>query len=215
MVYRKFLRNTGKKRGKTNLFFVIFFCLVALIMIMDYKIRPVISKASAYQAKYIVSNVIAQAANLTLNKENITYQDLIKIDKNSNQEITSVSSDSYLINKIKIDAIKNINSRLANLKNEMYEIPIGTLLPIEYFQGRGSMVSFKLTQVGYTNAEIISKFESTGINQTHHKIILQVQTNVTSLIPFHSSDCTVTTDFLIAETVIVGKVPNFYSNLEL
>jgi sporulation protein YunB len=86
-------------------------------------------------------------------------------------------------------------------------VPLGTLTGITYLSGRGPEVKIKLHQIGAVDAQIVSKFESAGINQTKHSLKIEVKVELSAILPGHSTDVTVEDEYLVGETVIVGQIP--------
>ncbi len=87
------------------------------------------------------------------------------------------------------------------------------LLGTKILSGRGPNVPIKMATVGNVETDLVSQFSQAGINQTLHRIYLNVGCNVTILTPFDSIEQNITNQVLLAEAVIVGEVPDTYYNL--
>lgn len=211
MVYRRFTRRTGSvRKKKSKLRYIAVIAIIAIILI-DITIRPILNRAIAYQSRLITSLVIAEVASKTLADLDVSYQDIVHLSKASDEQVSSIEIDTATVNKIKVSIVASITEKLNKTKNYQYQIPLGTVLGNNYFIDRGPLVNFKITPMGNASAALSSEFLAKGINQTQHTIILTVTVDTTTLIPLHNANSTVTTDFIIAETVIIGKVPTYYS----
>jgi sporulation protein YunB len=118
-----------------------------------------------------------------------------------------------LINQLKSRAALVINEEIKQIEHHDLNISFGTALGIHMFYGRGPSIPIKLMPKGYADTQILSSFTSAGINQTLHRIILTVATDISAIIPGYTSSVTVQTTFMVAETVIVGNVPEAFTNV--
>ena len=68
----------------------------------------------------------------------------------------------------------------------------------------------KLTDYGFIETDITSSFKSAGINQTLHRINLKIKVDVNINVGTLYQTETVETEILLAETVMLGNVPEMY-----
>ena len=90
-------------------------------------------------------------------------------------------------------------------------MPLGTLLGSEIFSGRGPLIPITLSPMGLANIQTTSNMRQAGINQVLHEVVLSVEVEVSAILPGYSADASAQSDYLIAQTVIVGNVPDRYS----
>lgn len=211
MVYRRFIHRTASGERKKPKAFTFILIVAILLILIDLSVRPILNRAIAYQSRLITSSVISDVVAQTLTELNVSYHDIVHLSKTADEQVSSIEIDTAMVNRIKVTIVGNISKRLNETKNYRYQIPLGTVLNNNYFIDRGPLINFKITPMGNASATLSSALEAKGINQTQHKIILSVTVDTTTLIPLHNSNTTVITDFIIAETVIIGKVPNYYS----
>jgi sporulation protein YunB len=107
-----------------------------------------------------------------------------------------------------------IQEELDALEDKKIEIPIGVLTGNSIFSAKGPRISIKVIPAGSVETDFRSEFISAGINQTKHRIYFLVKTKVSIVVPFTNKTTEVTTSIPIAETVIVGDVPQYYMNFE-
>lgn len=118
------------------------------------------------------------------------------------------------MNELKAVIIQDVQSKLGGDSHKDVGVPIGTLLGSDFLHGRGPDIPLRLTLSGNINADFKSSFESAGINQTKHQIYLNIHTSVYSFIPGFATTTEVDTNFPVAETIIVGEVPQVVANLK-
>ena len=80
--------------------------------------------------------------------------------------------------------------------------------------GRGPDVPVQIIVLTSSRVEFNNSIVTAGINQTKHQINLEVIVDIDILIPWESQSAEVVTEVMIADTIIVGKVPETYLNME-
>ena len=187
--------------------------LSGIVLLADIRVRPIIEKTAAYQSKLLATRIINDAVYSELEDESIDYGDLVTIIYNSDNLISSIESNMVNINKIKARITKSVNDKLSCLDEHDLSISLGTASGFEMFYNQGPLIPVKVQPEGYVEATLISSFESAGINQTLHRIIVVIKTDISAIIPGYTSSATVETQFVMAETVIVGNVPGTYTHV--
>ena len=187
---------------------VIFAAVLAIFLFLFHRqVSKHMAEICEYKGRDTATEVITQAVGRQLVN---TDDDYINILRDPNGNITSVQIDKQSVNQLQNDIKTSINDALSEIDDKELSVPLGTLSGITFFSGRGSDVTLKLHQVGAVDTEIISEFTSAGVNQTKHRISIAVTAEISAILPLHSTDITVTNEYLISETVIVGKVPDVY-----
>lgn len=213
MLKRKYLQNISSPKRKVKARLMRATVVLLLLMLITYFlfIRPAILSLLDYQGKIYVTNAVTKVIDNSIKKQDYDYDDFVKITQGENNMITSVKSKGQNINSFKNLIMLEITSMLSDAKPAVLKIPLGTLLGNELLLGKGPKISIRISPVGYANVELISKFDEAGINQTSHSIILRVKMDYTTILPIYSKLNTVESDYLVAQTIIVGKVPQYYS----
>lgn len=205
----KINKNSIKKRIKLS--FIIIFILFAAISI---RIRPVLKEMTAIEAEYISNQAINEAAAEVLAENSIVYDDLISLNILEDGTVASMTSNIQEMNKFKTEISKEIQNKILEYYDREVSIPIGTLTGIDILSGRGPRVRMKIELYGTVTANLESKFEGAGINQTRHQIICNVNVDVSAIIPGCSSYTNVQNSFVVSETVLLGEVPDSYTNVD-
>ncbi|MEG2054226.1 MAG: sporulation protein YunB, partial [Oscillospiraceae bacterium] len=183
-------------------------CLIILILYkFDCYARPIIYTFSDTQVRILTSILINDAINEQLKKNSSEFCELSKVNYLENGKISGVTVDTVKVNIIKESLLKNINEELLKLQDQKFSVPLGTVLNLTIFGTVGPNVNISITPLNFATAEIISTFESAGVNQTIHKISLVVTVKMRSLIPGYSNASTVKSETIISQTIIVGEVP--------
>lgn len=125
-----------------------------------------------------------------------------------------ISANIITVNEIISDVAIKIQEELNKEENASFNIKLGSLTGTKIFSGTGPNIKIKIQTIGNLDTDLRSEFEAKGINQTLHKMYLQVECNVIILTPFKTTESKIINQVLLAEAVIVGTTPNTYYNLE-
>lgn len=203
-----------KKRKLITKLVAIFVVIVLLSILLAARIywrsmTPTILDVAQTRLKAETTLAINDAVCLAL-KGYTNFSEFVIIDKNDNGEIVMLSANSTLVNTLAYETAILSQVKINQLKSFEVDIPLGTLSGIPLLSERGPMVSVVVSPIGKVNCNIISTFESAGINQTLHRIYINVQSRVDLIIPTSHQEVEITTPILLCESVIVGKVPNTF-----
>jgi len=187
--------------------------LITVVVLTDIRVRPIIKKAGGYQCQVIATRIINQAVHNELENGRYDYMSLVLLTFDETGNITSIQSNMVNINRLKTRVSEYINEDMAKIDSRDLKIPVGTISGINLLYGRGPAVPVQLTPRGYAGINLVSKFSSAGINQTHHQIIMTVSVDISAIIPGYTTSVTVDTEFIVAETIIVGYIPESYTHI--
>lgn len=201
-----------KFKAKFGLFLIILGCLI-LALSLDHTIRPILLQHAQARAQIFANTIINQTVKRLLKEENLTYDQIVRVTRNADQSIASVQIDSVCVNTLKAELIGRAQKEISAAQPITVGIPMGTLSGVDYLLGRGPELRFSLKMSAALTAALKSSFTSAGINQTLHRITLQIHAKLYLVMPLYRSGCEAANDFLIAETVIVGKIPDAYTNV--
>lgn len=186
---------------------VIFTIIFAILIFAFYRqLSKHMSEICEYKGRETANEIITSAIEKELKENNYNFLNIVRDGEN----ITSIETNSYLINQVQNEIKKTINDNFDNVQDKKMHLPIGTLSGINLLSGRGPEVTIQLHQVGAVDTEIKSEFLSAGINQTKHRIFLKIKIELSAILPTTSTDIKVDNDYLISETIIVGNIPNTY-----
>ena len=187
--------------------------LFGLGLYTDYRVRPLIERTSEYQIKVAAIRIINDAVLTELGSEAYNYESIISVSYNADGGVKSITSDINTINRLKSRSGLVINEAVGELREKSIGIPFGTVSGIGMLYGRGPAIPVRVMPRGFANAVLISEFTSAGINQTLHRIIMEVEADLTAIIPGYNKNMTVKSNYIVAETIIVGEVPHAYTRI--
>lgn len=125
-----------------------------------------------------------------------------------------ISANVITINEIISDIPIKIQEELNKVENSKFKISMGSFTGSKILSGRGPQIEVKMNTIGNLDTDLRSEFTSAGINQTLHKVYLQVECQVVILTPFNTIEEKIANQVLLAEAVIVGTTPNTYYNFK-
>lgn len=187
--------------------------LIGLFFIADLSFRPIVETVNAYECHEKVTSIINNAVLAEIERVGAEYSTLVNLSKNNDGEVISVESNVMNINRLKTEVAERVEREIERLSAINIEIPVGTLTGVQLLHGRGFNVGMSVQPLGYASTSIISEFTSAGINQTLHRIVIEINADVDAIIPGFSTRVPVSTTIVAAETVIVGRVPDAYTHV--
>lgn len=180
--------------------------MLCAVRVTERALRPVLAAAARYQVRSQVTAAVEQWAARDLQERGVDYSDFVTITRNEAGEITALSADMARLNLLRAELSAHLLERLEDSQLEL-TVPVGSLLPIEPTWARGPELHLRALALGTASAEFESEFTSAGINQTRHRLWLELSVPVTVLLPGGGEELTVDSRLCVAETVIVGQVP--------
>ena len=160
-------------------------------------------------AKQTTTLAINDAVKEELSSKNLTYDDFVQIQRDNNGNVVSMSTNMATVNTFKADITSTIQETLLNHTMKT-QVPLGTLIGWNITRGHGPNIALKVGVSGNISVDFQSSFESAGINQTIHRIYLTIRTSAYAYFSLAKGSTDVDTSILVAETVIVGEVPQIY-----
>lgn len=175
-------------------------------------IVPTVMDSSIAQVRAITTNAINLAATTVING-GLTYDELFEVIKDNNGKITMIQANSPRINTIAREIANLAQANLDSLGTQEISISVGTFTGLALLTGFGPDVTIKIVPIGTANCDFVSYFQSAGINQTLHKIYIDVYADVNIITPIDEPTVQVKAEILVCENVIVGEIPEFYLNM--
>lgn len=186
-------------------------CIIALAIVFAFHLKTILGDLAVTRVSNSVNRLVTEAVNDAINNGEIQYDDLITFQKDAYGRITAFQSNMASFNRLQADITGDILQRMSGVSDTELVIPLGTLTGSALLAGRGPRFKVKMQTVGSCSAHFENAFDHAGINQTTHSILLYVDVSVTILLPGFSTYTKVSNAFSVAETVIVGDVPDTYT----
>lgn len=184
------------------------------IYILDKTIMPTVMAVADAEMRAKAMEIVNRAIINEYSKQ-FNYDEIIRVDKDSEGNIVMLKADTLKMNKIACDVALESQKELMKLGEVGIKIPLGYITRNNILSYYGPSITIKMQPIGLVETKYSSEFESAGINQTRHKIYVKVKTTVRVIIPLKSNDIEVANEIPIAETIIVGKTPNTAVQLDL
>ena len=211
-----FFNNIGdknlKRKQKIVKIFIIMVIAFSTVKIVLDAILPIFDTLCKDKAKSIATIIANEEATNVMKKH--TYDELFTLEKDKDGNITMIKSNIIAINEIISDVAVKIQNKINQRGRENIEIALGSFTGFKLLSGKGPGVPIKISSIGNVETDLRSEFSEKGINQTLHRVYLQVDCEVSILTPYNSITEKVSNQVLLIENVIVGKIPSTYYNLE-
>ena len=204
----KYYTKPRKFRIKPYILVIISILLIfnLFLYFFNKRIFPSALTISETMVKAKVVDTISETSMELFNSE-FNYDEMIVIDKDNEGNINLIRADAVKLNKLTASLSLKCNEKLQNLDAVEVKVPFGWLTEQSAFYNVGPTIKVRLEHIGNMNISYESKFESAGINMTRHKIYINVDTKIRTIVPLHSEELEVTCQIPVSETIIVGKTP--------
>ena len=206
------MKRSKKRRRRTVLYLAsVFFFTVCVFTGIQRWIRPTVETRLIYQAKTYAVAALEETVRQELEQMDLSYGRLVRVSREEGR-VVSLETDTVLLNQIKSRITQAAVRKMEKLSDYRLTVPLGSVSGIDLFSGEGPKVRFLLQPQTAVESQILQQFQSAGVNQTQHRIYLQLDVEIEAVIPGFSAKTSVQTQVELAQTVIVGEVPQFYAS---
>lgn len=212
MPYYETYNYTPSKKTKKNKFLKFMIVLVFIVLVflyLTYYVNPKIVESSEAQIKSLAITEINKSVKMVTLNPNL-YNNLINISYNNNGDINMITSNSQAINALSTSIIETSQNLLTHMGEQGIKIHLGNFSGLALLSNVGPKITIRMTPIGTTQTKLKSNFTSKGINQTLHSLFLNIMCEIKIILPIKSINLKIENEVLIAESVIVGKIPNTY-----
>lgn len=206
--------NLKKRRKRRLIIFLILVCLVLLVVVARRRLSPMIREIATTRVSNEASFAINRAIIRQIDDNSISYDRIVLLEKNVAGEVSAIKTNMAEINLMKTSVLSMVDEEVLELSVAEIGIPVGNLFLPEFFSGQGPILPVRVIAVSTSDASFVSRFSEAGINQTLHQIFLNVEVMMTVLTPMGTQNVPTQSQVLVAETVIVGAVPQTYWNTD-
>ena len=190
--------------------FLLLVILLAAFGALRSKYRTVIEELAQTQVKNTTSDLTNDAIAKQIADGKIQYDRIVYFEKDLDGNITALKTNMTEVNRLKTDILNIINDEILALDNSDLGIPLGSLFLPEFLSGKGPAIPVHILSIRNSDATFVSNFSQAGINQTLHQVTMEVSVDVAVLVLGRTSAFTMTSEVVVAETVIVGQVPETF-----
>ncbi|MBO5868362.1 MAG: sporulation protein YunB [Oscillospiraceae bacterium] len=188
---------------------VLLFVLVIFVF-WRVKFNHIITGLAETRVTNATSDLINDAIDQQMELTEIHYDRIVYFEKDLNGKITALKTNMSEVNRLKTSILNLINDKILDMDSSDIGIPIGSLIVPEIFSGRGPELPVSILSIRNSDASFSSDFVEAGINQTRHRLNMQVSVDVAVLVLGQTNYFTITSQVVVAETIIVGQVPETF-----
>lgn len=186
--------------------------LVCIGVAVRTQLTPIILNTAEARVRAIALDAVNTAVAQNLNR--VSYEDLISVSRDADGHVTLLQANTVNMNHISTQTALTAQQYIADIGEQQMRISIGSATGSPLLAGRGPEFVIKVIPVGSVGTEFITEFQAAGINQTRHKVYIRIRAVMRVLIPAGARRVEVVSQVPVAETVIVGQVPQSYVNVE-
>ena len=188
---------------------IVVFIITAILLYFNKVVNPIILSITESKVASLSTKAVNSAVSEILVENNL-YEDLVTICTNDAGDVVMIQANSVLINKLSRDLARASQTKLDTIGAQGVSIPMGSFTGMPIFIGRGPEVRLKVMPIGAIQCSFLSEFVQAGINQTNHKIYVNLTATINVVLPVANKQIVSNTQLLICENIIVGKIPEVY-----
>lgn len=191
---------------------VVFAVVFGGLLLFRSHYRPLLRELAETQIKNATSDLTNDALTELLARDSIAYDRIVYFEKDLNGRITAMKTNILEVNRMKTEILEIINQEILAWDTAKLGIPIGSLIFPELFAGKGFCIPVHVLSIRNSDASFESRFQQAGINQTLHRLMMEVNVDASILVLGQTESFSLTSEVVAAETVIVGEVPGTFLN---
>lgn len=199
-------------RRAFRILFLLTVLALALFALFRQKFAAVVGELAQTQVMNATSDLTNDAISKQIENGNITYDRIVYFEKDLDGRITALKTNISEVNRLKTDILYIINDEILEIDASDIAIPLGSIFLPELFSGKGAGIPVHILAIRNADASFTSSFVEAGINQTLHQVKMVVSIDVTVLVLGTTASFSTASEVVVAETVIVGSVPETYLN---
>ena len=181
--------------------------LLALLTAAWLRLEPAIEDMAAARVADEASDLVAEAITAQMERDGVCYDSVVALEKDAQGRLLALRTDMNRLNRLRNETLSIINERLTGGDESELGVPLGSVFLPALLSGKGPRLPVRVLTVSNCDAEFYSRFREAGINQTLHRITMQVAMNITLLTPAGTQQVKVDSGVVVAETILIGQVP--------
>lgn len=205
--------NRKKRSRRRRLLFGVLILLILFLLLLRFRYMPFLREAARTRVMNLASDRINDAINAQMENGLVNYENIICLEKNSDGQITALRTNMAEVNRLKSEVLALLSKELLEMDTEELSIPLGSIVMPELLAGKGPGLRIRVIALSTTDADFYSEFSSAGINQTMQRIMLEIKICMSVRTPAGTESVDVATQIVVAETILVGSVPESYFQL--
>lgn len=207
------MRRRKGSRVRLVLILALLFVTV-LTVVVRVQLFPLIDEMARTTVLNEATDIINEAIDEQIGTGAIDYNSIVTLEKDANGGVTALKTNVGEINRLKAQVLGLVNDNIMELSIDELGVPVGNLVFPEFFAGRGFLMPVRIVSVRNSDAAFRNAFSQAGINQTLHQMLMDISVSIMVLTPAGTQNVTATLQVVVAETVIVGTVPDSYMTFD-
>ena len=199
----------GRLRRAVRRIMLSLLVLGLIFLLLERNLEAVILDMASARAEAMAVEYIHEAVRDVM-EDTVTYEDMMTVQTDGQGRVTMLQANAVRMNELATVTALEAQSKLESAESQSIAIPLGAALGVPFLSAMGPRVRVRIVPVSAVSAAFSTEFESAGINQTRHKIYLSLRTTVRLVIPSGARQVSLSSQVLIAESIIVGDVPQSY-----
>lgn len=183
--------------------------IAAVVIAMEQNLSQTLLDMAFARAYSMAVETLNRAVH-TVTEDGIDYVELVDTQLASDGHVSMLRANTMRMNALAAQTAMVAEQELNSFENQFVEIPLGAALGVRFLSGFGPRIPVQILPVGAVSTDYDTEFETAGINQTRHKIFLNLRATVSLIIPTGSQLVEVESTMLIAESIIIGQVPESF-----
>ena len=198
-----------KRRSWLRLLLIAILLLTVAFLFVEKNLSQTLLDMAYATAHSIALETVNRAAQQVVG-DGVAYDELMNVQLDAQGRVSMLRANTMRMNQIATQTAIIAQEKLNSIENQLVDVPLGAALGVRFLGGFGPRISVQIVPVGAVSTHFETEFETAGINQTRHKIFLTLETSVSLIVPADSRMVQVTSTVPIAESIIVGQVPDSF-----
>ena len=187
--------------------------IVGCILLVEQNLTRVVLSLAQAQARAMAVRILNEAATELLSSGEVTYDTLMHVTADDNGQVRLIQANTPEMNRLAARVSLLAQAKLQESRDQLVRVPLGSALGMTLFAGAGPKIEVRILPVGSVHAEFHTDFQTAGINQTRHRVSLLLTAQVQMVIPTGAQRVEATTQVAMAESIIVGEVPETFTDV--
>lgn len=191
--------------------FIVVFIIIAILLTIAFEsyMKPLQDKIMENEARGLVEERVSKIADDVISNSDYDYDKLLVKTESKNGGVMSLSVNTPAVNKIQNEFSDVFQNKMDDLNTQYFSVPLGDLTNLTMLSSLGPRIKFSYDMTGSVDVELKSTFDSTGVNQTIHRVNMIVDAEVVFISQSYMENLKIRNEFAISETVIVGDTPDY------
>jgi len=187
--------------------------IIASILFVEGNLTRIVLSLAQAQARVLAVQTLNEAAAELLSSGEVTYDSLMHVRADENGQVRLIQANTPEMNRLAARVSLLAQARLQEKRDQAVKVPLGSAVGLTLFAGAGPKIQVRILPVGSVHAEFHTDFQTAGINQTRHRVSLVLTARVQLVIPTGAKTVEVSTQVAMAESIIVGEVPDTFTDV--